>query len=69
MDSKKENLKDFIFTPDKAYKIYPDISPEAARQKIWRLKKKLKKPTGGVLLASEYAQLHGITLDQVHKLL
>lgn len=62
----ENKLKDFALEYYHICSLYPDISKKSACQRLFRLKKKLKKPNNGVLLGSEYCELVGISMKQLH---
>lgn len=64
-----KNLKDFALEYYHILEMYPAITKKSATQRLFRLKKKLKKPNNGVLLGSEYCELVGINMMQLYRVL
>jgi hypothetical protein len=65
MESEKKNLNDFVLEYYDFMKLYPQITKKSAIGRFSRLKRKLNKPLGGVLLASEYCDVVGISFSQL----
>jgi hypothetical protein len=65
MELKKKYLNDFVLEYYDMMKLYPQITKKSAIGRLSRLKKKLNKPNGGVLLASEYCNCVGISFSQL----
>ena len=65
----KNSFLDFALDANMIMKVYPNYSKKTLSQIIWRCKHQLKKPKGGILLASEFCNIKGIRLDQLNDII